>query len=378
MASTRAAYDRSNAQLYGAFKYPTLSNEDAVILVGLIDDCVYKSLKCVDAHTDWVRRQYARFAVGSIFKDLKKAYSSVNDSLVFTELPVLVGDDWLDRVRNDVNLYRGHWIKALRSFIQQYGDYQFLCMSDSPADKRQAAAIELDLDANDRSLYGVIAEVKHNLARISKILERMVRPYLRKLVSLAKTFAREPTAFFENYQNGYHGILSAIGRYDVRIGAYAFIVDMWIKSYMVSGISTASNTIKMPSRIWKHRRLLEKHSNMEVEQIAKKHGIDPSLLQDSARLLDVRNAMPIIEESDEQADNLEDYHDRRHEQEHEISQLRQQLETYSRSLAPHDRLVLSIAFDIDLHTSEIPKADLDREAARQLFACHISSQRLTL
>jgi DNA-directed RNA polymerase sigma subunit (sigma70/sigma32) len=368
MRSSRTAYDRSNAQLYGAFQYPTLRNEDAVLLVGLIDDCVYNALSVLDLHTDWVRTQYAKFAAGSVFKQLRKSYSSVGDHLLYTMLPVLGGPDWLTRIRSEVKLHRGHWIKALNAFINQYGEYQQLCLAEDSASKRKAEAIELELDASENSLYGVIAEVRHQLNRISGIIERMVRPYLRKIVSLARMFANEPWAFFENYQNGYHGIMLAIGRYDTNLGAYAFVADLWIRSYMVNGISVASNTIKMPSRVWKHRTLLERNSHMDVDQIAKREGIDPKLLQDSAHLLEIRNAMPIIEESDENAESLEDYHDRRQERESEVAQVRQQIETYSRKLSSQDRLILSIAFDVDLHNDPLDPGVAQREAARQLYA----------
>jgi DNA-directed RNA polymerase sigma subunit (sigma70/sigma32) len=373
MRNARAAYDRSNAQLYSAFKYPTLRNEDAVMLVGLVDDCVYRALRTLDCHTDWVRHQYARFATSAIFKQLRKSHSSVGDHLLYTMLPQLNGPNWLDLVRKDINLHRGHWIKAIQGFLKRYECYQDLCISDDPAARKKAEAIELELDASSHSLYGAIAEARHQLNRVSGIIERMVRPYLRKIVSLARAFANEPWAFFENYQNGYHGILLAIGRYDTRIGAYAFIADMWIKSYMVNGISVASNTIKMPSRVWKHRSILERNSHLEIEQIAKREGIDAKLLHDSAHLLDIRNAMPIIEESDENAESLEDYHDRRVERENEVAQTRQQIEAYSKGLSARDRLVLSIAFDIDLHLNDIDQQMLDREAARQLYACQCES-----
>jgi DNA-directed RNA polymerase specialized sigma subunit len=372
MRKSRSAYDRSNAQLYGAFKYPTLRNEDAVLLVGLIDDCVYKALSVMDLHTDWVRSQYARFASSSVFKQLRKSYSSVGDHLLYTMLPVLNGPDWLKRTRNEVKLHRGHWIKALKTFIDAYGVYCQLCLADDKASQKRAAEIELELDASPNSLYGVIAEVQYQLNRISGIIERMVRPYLRKIVSLARSFANEPWAFFENYQNGYHGIMLAIGRYDTTLGAYAFIADTWIRSYMVNGISVASNTIRMPSRVWKHRSLLERNSHMDIEAIAKREGIDAKLLHDSAHLLEIRNAMPIIEESDENADSLEDYHDRRQENESEVAQVRQQIETYSKGLSPRDRLILSIAFDVDLHTADLDPKVMQREAARQLYACQLA------
>lgn len=371
MRRSQHSYDRSNHQLYSAFKYPILKNDDAITLVNLIDDCVYRALKTIDVSTDWVRRQYAQLAVEALFKETIKSYSSVSDYGLFRSVPVLTGDNWLDTVRNEICVYRGHWIRVLSVFIKQYSPYLKYVMD--PDKTREAEAIELELDASVNSLYGVISETCHLMERVSGILDRMVRPYLRKIVSLAKTYAREPESFFENYQNGYHGVLMAIGRYDIRFGAYAFIVEMWLKSRMINGITAASNSVTMPDRIWKHKRILDRYPNMEIEQIAKREGIDASLLRDSMHLLEVRNAMPLIEENDENANDLECYHDHQADREHDLSISRQQLEMYSRKLNSVDRLVISVAFDVDMHSAEsIDKDELERETARQLYASRIS------
>lgn len=371
MRRNQNAYDRSNSQLYGAFKYPILKNDDAITLVTLIDDCVYRALKLIDDATDWTRRRYATLAVDAAFKETTKSFTSIGDSLLFSMTPVLINEDWLDRVRNEVGLYRGHWISSLSAFMKKYGSYLQYSVDESK--RKEAEEIELELDASVNSLYGVIAEVKHLMERISCILDRMVRPYLRKIVSLAKTYAREPEAFFENYQNGYHGVLMAIGKYDVRIGAYAFIVELWLKSRMINGITAISNSVTMPERIWKHKRLFDKNPNLSIEQLAKRELISPEMLRDSMHLLDVRNAMSLIEENDENADSLECYHDRQADKEHDLSLSRQQLSIYSKKLKPFERVVLSVTFDVDMHTADsIDPIALEREAARQLYSARLA------
>jgi DNA-directed RNA polymerase specialized sigma subunit len=363
------AYDRSNAQLYGAFKYPILRNEDAVMLVGLIDECIYKVLKTLDGTTDFIRRQYAVLAVDALFKGTEKSYSSISDYGLFRALPILTEEDWLDIVRNDLIVYRGHWIRVLTAFLKKYEIYlQYVCTQDP-----KAATIEDELDASPNSLYGAVMEARHQLDRVTGILERMVRPYLRKVVSLARTFARFPGAFEENYQNGYHGVLLAIGRYDVRIGAFAFMVEMWIKSKMITGVTSASNSMTMPTRIWKHKKILDRHPNLEVDEIAKLEKIDSNLLQNSMQLLKSRNAMPLIEENDENSESLECYHDTQVDREHDLMLVRQQLETYSKNLRVRDRIILSIAFDVDMNIDEIDQNELDHEAARQLYSSRLMS-----
>jgi len=364
------AYDRSNAQLSGAFKYPILKNEDAVTLVMLIDECVYKALKTLDHTTDFVRRQYGILTVDALFKGTEKSYSSISDYGLFLALPILTDENWLDIVRNDLIVYRGHWIRVLGMFIKKYEAYlQYVCTCDSKA----ASAIEDELDASPNSLYGAIMDTRYLLDRITGILERMVRPYLRKVVSLARTFARYPGAFEENYQNGYHGVLLAIGRYDVRIGAFAYMVEMWIKSKMITGVTSASNSMTMPNRIWKHKKILDRYPNLEVDDIAKREHIDPALLQSSMQLLKSRNAMPLIEENDENSESLECYHDTQADREHDLALIRQQLETYSKNLKVRDRIILSIAFDVDMNIDEIDQNEIDREAARQLYASRLLS-----
>lgn len=369
MRKSQASYDRSNAQLYGAFKYPILKNDDAVFLVGLIDDCVYRALKTLDDCTDFVRRQYAKVTVDALYKGTRKSFSSVDDHNLFAALPTLTDENWLDVVRNELIMYRGHWIHILSSFLKRYENYLVVAIDES--ERRKSEAMEAELDASSNSLYGAVAEVKHLMNRVSGILERMVRPYLRKIVSLAKTYARDPDVFFENYQNGYHGVLTAIGRYDMRIGAYAFIVEQQLRSRMVSGMSSL---ISMPDRLWKHKRLIDKNPNLEIEAIAKKEGIDVSLLQDSMHLLEVRNAMPLIEESDENADELECYHDAQADQEHDLALVKQQLAVYSKNIKQRDRLILSIAFDVDMFEGiTVSQDELDKEAVRQLYAAQLTT-----
>ena len=131
---------------------------------------------------------------------------------------------------------------------------------------------------------------------------------------------------------------------------------------------------RRPHRLWKHKRLIDKNPNLEIEAIAKKEGIDVSLLQDSMHLLEVRNAMPLIEESDENADELECYHDAQADQEHDLALVKQQLAVYSKNIKQRDRLILSIAFDVDMFEGiTVSQDELDKEAVRQLYAAQLTT-----
>jgi DNA-directed RNA polymerase sigma subunit (sigma70/sigma32) len=323
----------------------------------------------LDDHTDWVKKQYAKFASEAMFKGTEKSYSSVHDTLIYKMLPVFAKDsDWLHKVRHTVILYRGHWLKALSLFYNKHKHYIDLSLKSvtSKQASKQAELIENSLDANRNTLYSVLLEVKYNLDRCRDITERLVRPYLRKVVSMARMYAREPEAFFENYQNGYHGVLMAIGRYNTNIGAYAFIVSMWIQSSMVGGITKLSNTINFPDKTWKHKRLFDKHPNMSYADISKKYGIEVDSLEDSANLLEARNAMPLLEENDEEADGLEAYHDKSTEHEHQLNQAIQQIILFGSRLSSVNKAILSILFDTDALISEPDKDELRRETYRQL------------
>jgi hypothetical protein len=158
----------------------------------------------------------------------------------------------------------------------------------------------------------------------------------------------------------------AIGRYNTNIGAYAYIVSMWIQSSMVGGITKLSNTINIPDKTWKHKRLLDKHPNMSYEEISKRYDIDVKSIEDSVNLLEARNAMPLIEENDEEADGLESYHDKSAEREMQLSQANQQIILFGSHMKPRYKAIISLLFDVDCLASSPNGDEVRRETMRQL------------
>lgn len=364
-------YQRSDAQLYGAFKYPTLRNEDAVLLASLMDDCLYAAAAAVDVNSTWTKTEYAKLAVATIFKKSGNgSYSTVSDRYFVTTLPLLDKPDWLTTVRTHVSPFRDLLNTMMSAFEIKCSSLPYWSSSERWLPRIQA--LERELGCTTGGLYGAFAEVQYQLQRYHDISNRMSRPYLRRIVSVAKGFANRPDAFLENYQNGYHGALIAIGKYDSRKGAFAFFVDVWIKNRMISGITNASNSISLPERVWKHKRLLERHSNKEIDEIAKIEGVNADLLRNSALLLDVRNAAPLIEENDENNESLDDYHDLEALESENQHIVNDQLQLYTKKLSARSRLVLGLAFDVNLF-NEVPEADVEREAARQLYIAHARS-----
>lgn len=362
----QAEYRRSDAQLYGAFKYPTLSNESAVILANTLDDCLYRGLAVLDV-TDYVRRVYGKLVVEAIFRRKQKSLSTDNDRYYLTTLPGMHRDDWLIAVRKHVSPIREIWINTLNHFIKTNLNMLSLGRASDVHAAEIMTRVESKYDCPPGALYGVIAEAQYQMTRAQGIVDRMSRPYLRRVVSLAKTYANEPEAFLENYQSGFQGVLTAIGKYDGRFGAFAFLVDIWVRNRMIAGITKSSNSFTLPDRVWKHKRLLDKHSNKDVEEIAALEGVSADLLRDSAHLLDVRNASQIIEESDEDNEIFEAYHDKQAAEEEDDTLVIEQVRLLASKLSAAHRLVLSLAFDVDLHKDNVKPEDIRVETARQLF-----------
>lgn len=363
-------YQRSDAQLYGAFKYPTLRNEDAVLLASLMDDCLYSAAAAVDLNSTWTKTEYAKLTVATIFRASKGSYSTVSDRYFVTTLPLLSSPNWLDTVRTHVSPFRELLLSMMLAFEHKCASITHWSTAERWLPRIEA--LECDLGCTTGGLYGAFSEVQYQLQRCHDISLRMSRPYLRRIVSVAKGFANKPDAFLENYQNGYHGAMIAIGKYDSRKGAFAFFVDVWIKNRMISGITNASNSISLPERVWKHKRLLDRHSNKDLAEIARIEGVNEDLLRSSEHLLDVRNAAPLIEENDENNESLDDYHDLEALESENQHIVNDQLQLYTKKLSARSRLVLGLAFDVNLF-NEVPAADVEREAARQLYIAHARS-----
>jgi hypothetical protein len=85
--------------------------------------------------------------------------------------------------------------------------------------------------------------------------------------------------------------------------------------------------------------------------------------------LEVRTAAPLIEENDENADSLDDYHDRDIEEIENHTLVLDQLKLYTKHLSAQHRLVLGLAFDVNLF-NDIPQEDIEKEAAKQLYVAH--------
>lgn len=360
-------YRRSDSQLYGAFKHKLLSNDEAVALATKIDDCLYAAAEVVDKHCLWVRRFYADMVVSAIFKGSKRSFSPISDRYLYTILPLIGSPGWLGYVRVFVAPFRALLMRMLTDFERACDGVDL--SPHTAVGLRRLQDLELELACTHKHLFGLQAEVREQLDRCGKYSQKMALPYLRRVVSQAKFHANVPEAFLENYQNGVHGVMTAIGKYHPSIGAFAFIVDIWITNKMIGGISNASNALALPERVWKHKRLLDKHQNKSVEDIAAAEGVNSDLLQDSVRLLEVRNAAPLIEENDENAERLEAYHDMNAADDENRLVLEDQLRKYTRKITKRDRIALSLVFDVSLF-NDVPELDVLRETARQLYIAH--------
>ena len=175
-------YQRSDAQLYGAFKYPTLRNEDAVLLATLMDDCLYRALAVVDTHTTWVTTEYAKLVIATIFRGTKKSYSTVSDRYFVTTLPQTShlrfreksASAWLFVVRDQVSPFRELTLDILSNFEKRCASLVTWSVAESTYSK--VSFLDRELGCSTGGLYGALAETQSQLARCHDITTRMARP----------------------------------------------------------------------------------------------------------------------------------------------------------------------------------------------------------
>ena len=387
MNSKSTLYRYADTVLRSSHYYPLLEHDDAVFLTKTLDDCIYNLITIVDKQSTWFKRQYVGIAQTYIDTpaDRNSYAASSDDTLMAASLLWIAtpGIDWIPKIRNEVTLYRTYWLRSiskLSKILATYNDDTLVPVDDTDYvhARERCSQVEAELEASADVLYGLTLEVNHWVQRIDKIVDKMTCPYLRRVVVLAKKYVSgDPDAFLDNFDSGVEGIHKAIGRYDINMGAFAGLVDTWVRNTIITWVKRTSNPIRVPDRVHTHKRkysqLLEQHPQLDTLDASKMLGISESTLRESLKLSDMQGMSPLIDESmtDDFGVGNEAYIDTNLMDTDSVNSL---VSEYKNVLSKHDIALLAILFDVDIE-EPLDKEAVEREAARQLLLNH--HKRLT-
>lgn len=370
------AFAQANDLLNSSFNYCLLDNADAAYLVNLMDDLIYSCLHALDEDSTIVREFYMNLVYHANRKGTKKTFSTVNDRFACVYAHTVGMPMWLYAVRRYVRIYRAYWMSLLGTIVEQLPAIvaQLDSQLDRPLDDRSPVSLSscgVTFEVPYHRAYGLVNVLNANWARIKDVERRISVPFLRRVGTLARNFAREPEVFLEHYQHGFEGVLIALSKYDSEYGSFASQVNMWVNNRMIHSIKQSNSFIRIPDRMYKLRVLVDKHRkknpNATLQDVADAESVDIKSLESAVALHDRQNVAMLIDDVDD--DEPEAYTDLSLEQDKEANDLSQQLHHYMLGLTDTERLILFLFYDydsIDVGKMLVDKAELERETFRQL------------
>lgn len=380
--SKSSLYRHADTMLRSSHYYPLLEHDDAVFLIKTLDDCLYNLITVVDKQSSWFKREYIAIAQSYIDTpaDRNSYAASSDDTLIAASLFWIAtpNTDWISKIRIDVTLYRAYWLRSiskLSKILATYNDDALVPVDDTDYihARERCSCVESELGVSSDILYGLALEVNYWVRRIDKIVDKMICPYLRRVVVLSKMYiSGDPDAFLDNFNSGVEGIHKAIGRYDTNMGAFAGLVDTWVRNTIITWVKRTTNPIRVPDRVHTHKRkyaqLLEQHPQLDTFDAARMLGVSESTLQESLKLSDMQGMSPLIDESmtDDFGVGNEAYIDTDLMDTDSVNSL---VSEYRDILSKHDIAMLAVLFDIDIE-EPLDKEAAEREAARQLLLNH--------
>ncbi len=378
----RSLFIHADKMLRGVHQYPLLKHDDAVFLTNQLDDCVHACVSVVTLHSNWFKDAYVNvvetYAMNPADRNSYSAHS--DDAVLMHTLFCLDETDWLTIVRERVSLFRLHWIKSiheLSSIIKTYVDDTLVSSDDVDYihARERCSQVEQILGVSSEVMFGLANEITYYQKRIDKITNKMTCPYLRRIAVLAKKYTSgNPDIFLDNFQSGVEGIHIAIGRYHVNMGSFAGIVDTWAINKIIAWVRKASNFVKVPDRVWAHKKLYEKQSSKtplaSSEDIAEAIGVPESTMLSSLKLADMQGTAQILDESetDDFGRGNESYVDTTFMDSDTVNTF---MLEYGHVLTPEDRVILTLVFGCDTDGMSFGNAEeIERETLRQLLASH--------
>ena len=392
-----AAPSRSEFQVVAklirdSFHYSVVSNEEAVYLLTLLDDVIYKCLEYVDQHSDIVRAKYLDIVRYYAFHPVegRSSYSSCcPDNIILASLFWLPEHGWLPTIRYRVHLFRIYFMDMLHEFDNISSGYEDAIDVQETSPKYAAAKVLIDkvtaVFGSGPATYSVVRIIHRTVIHMRKIVRKLTYPYLRQVVVAAKRYGAwrsNPGLFMENYQNGSTGIRIAIGRHDCELGAYASTVERWVSNRIMTFIRENGMLVHVPDRAFTHRNIVEryraKHPDASLDSIADAEGISKKLLANSMALVESQTGYVDLEEEDETTSkHSQDYIDRSTDTDSFENTVNETIDEYRAVLKHRDRALLCLLYGVESFAESVPITPtvLRHERMRQLLTRHITMLR---
>lgn len=366
------SFVQANDILNNSFQFCLLDNADAAYLVNLMDDLIYECLSLIDSECTLIRSFYLNLVYHAYRKGTKKTFSTVNDAFLCSYAHLIGQDNWLYAIRRFARVYRAYWLSALSDLYDQIPELEkeLLASSDVPLDDREPVSLSLygvKSTVPYCRAWGIVNVLRANWSRIKDIERRVAVPFLRRVGTLARSFAREPEIFMDHYQHGFEGVLIALSKYDSEYGSFASQVNMWVNNRMIYSIKQSNSFIRIPDRMYKLRVLVDKrrkrNPNISLDEISSLESVDIRLVENAVALHDMQNVASIIDDIDDDSDEPEAYADVAIEQDREAIDMSQQLTHYTSELTREERLALFLFYDYE--TTCVDNLLLDSKAVEQ-------------
>lgn len=396
-SGTQAAPSRSEFQVVAklirdSFHYSVVSNEEAVYLLTLLDDVIYKCLEYVDQHSVAVRARYVDLVRYYAFHPVegRSSYSSCcPDSIILASLFWLPEHGWLPIIRYRVHLFRIYFMDMLHEFDNASKGFEDALEVPEESPEYESAqkiiASVTEMFGSGCATYSVVRMIRRTVFRMRKIVRKLTYPYLRQVVVAAKRYGAwrsNPGLFMENYQNGSTGIRIAIGRHDCELGAYASTVERWVGNRIMTFIRDNGMLVHVPDRAFTHRNIVEryrsKHPDATLDSIAEAEGISKKLLASSMSLVESQTGYVDLEEEDETTSkHSQDYIDRSTDTDSFENTVNETVDEYRSVLKHRDRALLCLLYGVESFAESvpIPTTVIRRERVRQLLTRHITRLR---
>lgn len=370
------------------FRYPVISNEEAVYLLDLLDTIIYETLVVLDRCSSCVRMRYAEIVRNYAFHPVDKRSSHASrgpDTILLGSVFWLSDPEakssvhYMDVIRNQVHLFRLFWLDFLCDVGNKTHRYRMLAGTDYGREEAKQEEAELTklFGVRGDCLYGMSCAVALAVQRNTRIIDKLTYPYLRKVVTHAKHYGiTNHQMFKENFQNGSTGIRIAIGRHDSELGAFASSVDRWIRNRIMTFIRANGMLIPIPDKAFTIKnivdRALSKNPSLTLEDIAEAENLKYSHVVEAINMVEAQSGsyIDLADEDEATSKHNNSYIDRSTDSESVENQVHEQINDYATVLNIHDRALLTVVYGVaGIYTPpKIHKSVVIRERARQLLA----------
>lgn len=251
-------------------------------------------------------------------------------------------------------------VQLLREAEERLGDSRDdLAKRERTALRASQREIRQRILADEGMAASYLSGVERASARNERARQALTRKNLRLVVSVAKKYRNKGLPFLDLIQEGNHGLIKALDRYQSSRGnKFSTYATWWIKQTIARGIAYQSRTVRLPihainalNRILAIREDLQKRSGLppSVKEIAEAAEFEVAEVK---RLLEVNRSSLSLDQphgSSEEGHFGEMLEDQRHERPVEASQrvmMRESIAEMLQTLSYREREVLRLRYGL--------------------------------